>query len=162
MQDVKNFVQDKFYSKGNPLLKFREILTTLILWFLLIAPIFVLFNSLATGNIWDDVYFWTYEDGFKLAQFIETSIIVGFILVLLISIILLVRNNHYVTKVLTKQKTYDVEGLDKRKACLEKIYEDRFGSQAFRESVRYYIVEPEQNFENHFVRDTFKKEGCDF
>jgi len=163
MRDVKNFVQDKFYARhGNALLKFREFVSSLLLWLLLIAPIVILFNSLSTGDLWRDVYFWTYQDGFVLANFISLSTLFGLVLGLVFSIGFVIRTNHYVTKVLPNKITYDQEGLKKREAVLEEIYTERFGDETFRENVRFYSVKPEQNFDNSFVRDTFKKEGCDF
>ncbi|GAB2026567.1 hypothetical protein [Lactovum odontotermitis] len=159
--DIKDFVQDKFFEKGNLKLKITEILLNLLFLAVLIIPIFLLFNSLADGSIWRDVYFWTYQDGFELSDYLESAIVLAVVVILVCSLGLLYRNNYREQKVYPHKKTYDVKKLEARKKILNDMQTKRFGEEKFRETARYYVVEPEQNLPDHMISDLFKKAGVE-
>lgn len=155
--EVKDFVKDSFFEKGNWGLKIREILLNLVFFAVLLIPIFLLFNSLADGSIWNKVYYWTYQDGFELSDYLESAILLAVVVILVCSLGLLYRNNHREQKVYPKKKTYNEAALATRKKILNEMQTERFGEQEFRETTRYYVVEPEQNLPDHMISDLFKK-----
>jgi len=157
----KDFVQDDFYENGHPWLKLREIVVTFLFWIVLLAPILVLFNSLSADVLWPWMYHWDWPDGIELARFLVHAILLGFIVVLLASIALLLRNNHYERKVYPNRITYDRPSMERRKAIMEHFYAERFGSPEFRESARYYSVRPEQNIDEGTIDKLFKDGNCE-
>jgi len=156
---MKDFVQDLFFEKGHLPMKIREVFVTLLYWIFLVLPILILFNSVSPHVIWQELYHWTYRDGFELTRFIELSILVAFLIILAFSIFFLLRNNYFEKHIYPNQLTYDEDELKLKKEILEKMYEERFGDKEFRESAKYYAVEGEQNLENGFVDDLLKKGG---
>lgn len=155
--DVKSFVQDRFFEKGNWWLKIRQILLNLVFLAILVIPIIILFNSILEGKISENFYFWSHQDGFDLADYLKSFILIAFIFVLVASLAFVFRNNHLEQKVYPKRKTYDEKKLEARKIILNEMYTERFGEQKFRESTRYYVVEGKQNLPDRMVDDLFKE-----
>lgn len=79
-----------------------------------------------------------------------------FVIVLVVSLALVWRNNILEQKVYPQKVTYNVQKLNQRKEIMERMYETRFGAKSFREATRYYVVEREQNLPNQLVPDLFK------
>ena len=158
---VKDFVQDKYYEKGHALLKVRETVTALILWIVLLAPILVAINSLSPQVVWSWLYRWTWAEGRELADFLLFAITLAFIVIMILSVILLIRNNYFVKKVYPNRHTYDIVAMQQRKLIMETLYAQRFGSAEQRENARYYDVHPEQNFSEGTIDKLFKAEGCE-
>jgi hypothetical protein len=158
---AKDFVQDDFFEKGHWWLKIRQVLFNLVFLSVLIVPIVILFNSLASGQLWKDFFYWTYTDGFQLTDYLNSAILLTFVLILVCSLAFLYRNNYREQKVYPKKKTYDAKKLSERKAILDKMYTERFGDAEFRETVRYYAVDGEKNLPDHMIEDLFKKDGVE-
>lgn len=156
-----NFVQDSFFEKGNLVLKIRQILINLIFLSVLILPIMILFNSISEKKIWKNFYYWTYQDGFQLTDYLTSSISIGFLVILVFSLGFLFRNNYYELKLYPKKIMYNKEKLEQRKIILNDVYTERFGSQEFRESAKYYAVDGTQNLPDHMISDLFKAGGVD-
>ena len=154
-QELKNFVEDRFFEVGNTGLKIRQTVLTLVFLAILALPIIMLVNSLDGEKIWKYLY-WTYRDGFQLVEYLDDSILYIFVIVLVSSLAFLFRNNHLEQKVYPKKKTYDEEKLKKRKEILSNLYTERFGEKEFRETTKYYKVEGSQNLPDHLVKEMFK------
>lgn len=154
---TKSFVQDAYYERGHWGIKVRESAVTILIWVFLVFPILVLINSVSRQVVWEGIYHWEYVDGLYLSSFLQRAILIIFVVVLAFSIYLLLRNNHREKHVYPQRKTYDEEGLARRKAALEQMYAERFGDDGLRHSTRYYVVAPEQNLPTHFVSDLFEK-----
>jgi len=147
--------------RGHAWLKVREIVVTLLIAAFLVLPILVLINSTARHVLWEGLYHWSYADGRELARFLVWAIAVIVVVVLVFSIYLLLRNNHRERKVLPYRKTYDVDGVAKRKAILGQMYDERFGPEEVRHGARYYVIAPEQNLPTTYLYDLFREAGTD-
>ncbi len=158
---TEGFVTDEFFERGHLWLKVRETAITLLITAFLVVPILVLLNSTAREVIWEGLYHWTYADGHELARFLVWAIAIIVLVVLVFSIYLLLRNNHRERKVYPYRKTYDVDGVEKRKAILNAMYDERFGPEDMRHAARYYVVAPEQNLPTGFIHDLFREGGTD-
>lgn len=159
--DIKNFVQDQFFEKGHPWLKVRQVLVNLIFLAVLVVPVMILFNSLASGQLWTFLHHWTYQDGFALTNYLQSSILLAVVVILVLSLAFLLRNNYREQKVYPKKKTYDEEKLNKRKKILYKMYAERYGDREFRESTKYYAVDGERNIDDHLIEELFKDNGVE-
>lgn len=158
---AKDFVQDNFFEKGHLLLKIRQVLFNLVFLAVLIIPIVILFNSLSKGSLISTLYYWTYSDGFDLTDYLNSAILLAFVVILVFSLGFLYRNNYREQNVYPHKKTYDAQKLAERKAILEDMYAERFGDSEFRENIRYYAVDGEKNIPEHMIEDLFKKNGVD-
>ena len=150
---AKDFVEDAFFERGHPWLKVREIVMILVFWVVLLYPIVILVNSVAPHRIWEGVYRWTYHDGYELVHFLVRAVGIIVIVVVLFTVYLVLRNNHRERKVYPERLTYDVEGQARRKAILEQMYRERFGTEEFRHTARYYVVAPDQNLPTRYVHE---------
>jgi hypothetical protein len=159
--EAKDFVQDDFFEKGHWWLKIRQLLLNLFFLAILVLPVMILFNSIARKQIWSYLYHWTYKEGFQLSDYLSSSILIAFVVVLVISLAFLFRNNFREQNVYPKMKTYDEEKLEQRKAILEQMYTERFGDEAFRNTTKYYAVDGEQNLPDHLIKELFKDGGVE-
>ncbi|GAB2022627.1 hypothetical protein RyT2_17010 [Pseudolactococcus yaeyamensis] len=157
----KDFVQDNFFEKGHWWLKIRQVLFNLAFLAVLVVPIVILFNSLQAGHLWKSFYHWTYTDGFELTDYLNSAILLAFVVILVCSLAFLYRNNYREQNVYPKKKTYDAEKLAERKAILDKMYTERFGDLKSRESARYYAVDGEKNLPDRMIEDLFKENGVE-
>lgn len=160
-QNVKNFVQDDFLEKGNWGLKLRQLGINFVFVIVLVLPVLILFNSLKNGKLWQSLYHWQYQDGFDLTKFLQASILIAIVVVLVCSLAFLVRNNYREQKIYPNQITYDDDKLQARKAVMDKLYTSRYGDKNFRESTKYYAVNEEQNIDDHLISDLFKESGVE-
>ncbi|MDI6666371.1 hypothetical protein QMA56_01455 [Leuconostoc falkenbergense] len=160
-QDVKNFVQDVFFDKGHWGLKLRQLGINFVFVIVLVLPVLILFNSLKNGKLWQSLYHWQYQDGFDLTKFLQASILIAIVVVLVCSLAFLARNNYREQKIYPNQMTYDVDKLQARKAVMDKLYRSRYGDKNFRESTKYYAVNEEQNIDDHLISDLFKESGVE-
>ncbi|MCH4169515.1 MAG: hypothetical protein LKF42_09680 [Streptococcaceae bacterium] len=156
-----NFVQDDFFEKGHWWLKIRQVFLNLIFLVVLILPIMILFNSIAEKRIWRALYFWQYQDGFELSNYLKSFIVLAFIVILVASLIFLFRNNYQEKKIYPKQQTYDSLKLQNRKQILEALYTERFGDSATRQQSKYYAIDGKQNFSDTLIEGLFKQEGVE-
>jgi hypothetical protein len=92
-------VQDSFFERGNWWLKFRQIILSLFFLIVVILPILILFNSISNKKIWNKLYYWTYQDGFKLTNYLEDFIILAFVAILVCSLGFLFRINRMEQKI---------------------------------------------------------------
>jgi hypothetical protein len=159
--EIVNFVQDQFFEKGHWLLKTRQILMNLLFLLVLLVPILILINSLTSGKLWKELHFWSYQDGFELSSYLQSSILYGAVAILVGSLAFLYRNNHREQKVYPKKRTYDSKKLASRKKILNKMYTERFGNKKLRETAKYYVVEGEQNLPDHMISNLFKEGGVE-
>ncbi|MFT8496564.1 hypothetical protein [Leuconostoc pseudomesenteroides] len=160
-QDVKNFVQDDFFDKGHWELKLRQFGINFAFLIVLVLPVLILFDSLQNGRFWQSLYHWHYQDGFDLTKFLQASILIAIVVVLVCSLAFLVRNNYREQKIYPNQMTYDEDKLQARKAVMNELYTSRYGDKNFRESTKYYAVNEEQNIDDHLISDLFKESGVE-
>lgn len=156
-----DFVQDDFFEKGHWWLKIRQVFLNLIFLVVLILPIMILFNSIAEKRIWRFLYFWQYQDGFELSDYLKTFILLAFIFTLVISLFFLFRNNYQEKNIYPKHRTYNEVQLKERKQILESLYTERFGDSEKRQQSKYYAVDGKQNFSDTLIEDLFKQEGVE-
>ncbi|MGO3298443.1 MAG: hypothetical protein ACTILJ_06610 [Pseudolactococcus laudensis] len=82
----KDFVQDDFFEKGHWWLKIRQVLFNLVFLAVLVVPIVILFKSLSSGRLISSFHYWTYSDGFDLTDYLNSAILLAFVVILVISL----------------------------------------------------------------------------
>ena len=157
----KDFVQDNFFEMGHWWLKIRQVLFNLVFLAVLIVPIVILFNSLSSGRLISSFHYWTWADGFDLTDYLNSAILLAFVVILVFSLAFLYRNNYREQNVYPNKKTYDEKKLAERKEILDKMYTERFGDHQSRETVRYYAVDGEKNLPDRMIEDLFKENGVE-
>lgn len=158
---IKDFVQDNFFEKGHFWMKIRQISMSLVFLFVVIFPVFILFNSIIKKHLWKHLYYWKYNDSFQLTNHLKDFILLAFVFILVCSLVFLFRNNCMEQKVYPKKKTYNEQNLEKRKIIMNDMYTERFGDKEFRETTKFYAVDGIQNLPDQFVSDLFKKGGVE-
>ena len=71
-------------------------------------------------------------------------------------IISTIHNNHRVKQHISKERQYDEEQLAIRKRRLNNFYTTRFGQETFRQHVKHYTVDPEQNLDVHEIHKLYE------
>ena len=64
-------------------------------------------------------------------------------------------------RVVEQWPTFNPINQKKRKKTIDDFIDNRFGDQEFRENVRSYDVQPEQNLETHQIQKLYAKKDLD-
>ena len=118
----KDFVQDNFFEKGHWWLKIRQVLFNLVFLAVLIVPIVILFNSLSSGRLISSFHYWTWADGFDLTDYLNSAILLAFVVILVFSLAFLYRNNYREQNVYPNKRSFVEKKLAERKEILDKMY----------------------------------------
>jgi hypothetical protein len=157
VKKVKNFIKDVFFAKGHFLLKLWQFIFTLLMWLPVLLPIMITANSTIFKEVEDQFYRWNYRGGFVLYQHLTVELALALVGIFVIAILLTHRTNYRTTHQYQQKIMYDEVKLAQKKAALEKIYAERFGTAAFREQANYYSVDPEQNLPDDCIKKVFQK-----
>ncbi|GBG97184.1 hypothetical protein [Lactococcus termiticola] len=155
------FVEDLFFAKSNWMLKVREIAVPVILWGGFFYSQLSIINSYSPKAFIPFMYHWSNEEGHDFTNYVSLALTVGFAVVMAFSIFLLLRNNHNEKVYFERHKLYDEAKVKQREEALDSFYEARFGDRESRESIRFYSVKAEQNFQNGEVEGLFKEKGLE-
>ncbi|GCF95157.1 hypothetical protein NRIC_30480 [Enterococcus florum] len=161
-EEVSNLlITDKFFSKGRTGLKIWQTFIALLGWAGVLLPFAWLLFPIFLPEFAEGRRLVDYASVDSYFLFILFFLAIVFILRVVSYLYLTLMNNRQFKHSLQKETLHDEVKLDKRKQLLEQEYTDRFGDKAFRESVRYYSVKPEQNLDKDFVRDLYKDGGVE-
>ncbi|WP_265458149.1 cell division protein [Enterococcus sp. HY326] len=159
-EDVSHIlVKDKYYEKGHLGTKIFQSVVALVGWFGVILPFIWIFVPILFPDLEISRYFHSYSEEIRALMFLVIFLAISFVIILITYVSLTLWNNHRFGGQLRKETTYDDQRLATRRQVLNDSYNERFGSQEYRHTVKYYAVKEEQNLDTHFVADLYKENG---
>ncbi|MGM0215748.1 cell division protein [Enterococcus sp. AZ109] len=158
---TKILVSDRYYEKGNLLLKLVQTVVGIIGWLLVILPFVWVLAPFDFKEIAFKHHLFPYAEEVQTLIFLVIFLAISFVAILILYILLTMRNNYRFGDLLQNQEMHNVERLEKRKKLLETDFAQRFGKQEERELICYYVVKEEQNLATHYARDLYKEGGVD-
>lgn len=152
-------VSDKFFSRGNLILKLRQSILTLLGWGGVIFPFIWLQFPFIYPEKAKKMNFFVYSEEIVTFNFFVLFLSIVFLFIIVLFIILTIWNNYRYKNVLKKRKVFDEDAIEKNKEALELFYDERFGKKSFRENIRFYSVPSEKNIEKNEIIDLYIKGG---
>lgn len=152
----ETFIHDRFFSKGNWLLKIWQVFLSLLAWLAVFIPIFW---TLSATLLRHDhmIHMWNYLEGIHMFDFLEIAFPIAFIIILVAVLILTLRNNYITKHDLFEKTMYDEERLTQRTELLNDFYAERFGREETRHQAKTFTVVEEENIATHEIVELYRK-----
>ncbi|MGX7173227.1 hypothetical protein [Enterococcus ratti] len=161
-EEVANLlIKDKFFSKENYWLKVKQWLIAIIGWCGVIFPFVWVEKSFHASMEGKGFQWHSFPEARRTFYFLLFFLAVAFIVFVLLFLLMTRWNNRRYKETLISEKMYDEQKLEKRREILEVEFTRRFGSKEERETICYYVVSKEQNFEKDLIENLYKQEGVE-
>ncbi|WP_119327124.1 hypothetical protein [Companilactobacillus musae] len=162
--DEKNKQQlytDQYFESGHIFLKIRQTLVAIIGWIAVIVPIAITITSFWASFDNRIPHIWAYHEGLYELLFIGLILIFAFFMTAIFSISMTLIQNRKRDRLVEQWPTYNPINQKKRKKVIDDFIDQRFGDQEFRENVRTYDVQPDQNLETHEIKKLYAHQNLD-
>ncbi len=155
---MRRFIHDPYFEKGHWIFKIRQTILTILAWIVLLVPVYWTFSATVfitksfKGTIWSvnqgrDMFY-------SFARFLGGAFIVLFIITLSFTFY----NNYYTKHHVKKHAIYDENRLLERREAIKDFYTQEFGERSIRRNqIRYYSVNPQQNFDVGAIHKIYEK-----
>ena len=156
---VKNNQQqlytDSYFDKGHWGLKIWQTLVAILSWLTVIIPIVVTGMSFYFALTGRGFAFWRYREGISEVEFIGVLILFLAAVALIYTVTMAVIQVRKRERLVEQWPTYNPLNQRSRNQTVENFMTERFGDADFREHVRNYRVEPEQNLETDQIQQLY-------
>jgi len=144
---------DKYFESGHWFLKIWQTLISIISWLAVILPIIITITSFWASFDARVPHIWSYHEGIFEIKFIGIILVFAFIMTAIFSVGMTIIQNRKRDRLVEQWPTFNPIGQKKRKQTIDTFIDQRFGDKEFRENVKTYDVQPEQNLDT----DEFQK-----
>lgn len=146
---------DEYFEKGHWLLKIRQTLMSLIGWLAVIIPIVITVTSFWASFNPQIPHIWSYPEGILEIKFIGVILLFAFIMSGIFSISMTIIQNRKRQRLVQQWPTFNPINQKKRENTIDTFIDKRFGDKEFRENVRTYNVQPEQNLDTDEIHKLY-------
>ncbi|KRO00357.1 hypothetical protein [Companilactobacillus kimchiensis] len=160
-QERQQLYTDKYFEKGHLLLKIRQFLISIVGWLAVIIPILITITSFWASFDNRIPHIWSYHEGIYEIKFIGILLIFLWIMTTIFSISMTLIQNRKRDRVVEQWPTFNPINQKKRKQTIDNFIDQRFGNQEFRENVKTYDVQPEQNLDTHQIQKLYAQNNLD-
>ena len=160
-EDKQQLYTDKYFEKGHWFLKIRQTIIALIGWLAVIIPIVITVTSFWASFNPKIPHVWSFREGIYEIKFIGIILLFAFVMTAIFSTGMTIIQNRKRDRVVEQWPTFNPINQKKRKKTIDYFIDNRFGDQEFRENVRSYDVQPEQNLETHQIQKLYAKKDLD-
>lgn len=136
---------DDFYQPGHWLLKIRQLFFGILGWIVAAIPLIVAYLIMTRTTITIMGYRVQLAMDHFTAVYLIVILLFCFGVTGVVSLTLVLIQNRKRKQIVEQWPTYDPLVAKHHEAVLEQFISDRFGNQAFRQHVRHYTVQPDQN-----------------
>lgn len=152
---------DKYFESGHLWLKIRQTFVAIIGWVAVIVPIVITITSFWASFNPKIPHIWSFREGIYEIKFIGIILLFAFVMTAIFSTGMTIIQNRKRDRVVEQWPTFNPINQKKRKKTIDDFIDNRFGDQEFRENVRSYDVQPEQNLETHQIQKLYAKKDLD-
>lgn len=146
---------DEYFEKGHWLLKIRQTLMSLIGWLAVIIPIVITVTSFWASFNPKIPHIWSYPEGILEIKFIGVILLFAFVMSGIFSISMTIIQNRKRQRLVQQWPTFNPINQKKRENTIDTFIDKRFGDKEFRENVRTYNVQPEQNLDTDEIHKLY-------
>ncbi|EOA07930.1 hypothetical protein QY883_09620 [Pediococcus acidilactici] len=152
---------DPYFEKGHWGLKIRQTLVALLGWIGVIVPVTITATALWAQSDPRISHLWAYPEGIFEIKFLAAVLLFAFAMAGLFAVSMTIIQNRRRDRLAEQWPTFNPINQRKRESRLEKFMTDRFGDEEFRENVKYYEVEPEQNLDTDEIHHLYQEANLD-
>lgn len=152
---------DEYFESGHWLLKIRQTIIAIIGWLAVIIPIVITVTSFWASFNPKIPHIWSFKEGIYEIKFIGIILLFSWVMTVIFSVGMTIIQNRKRDRVVEQWPTFNPIDQKKRKQTIDDFIDKRFGNQEFRENVRSYDVQPEQNLETHEIQKLYTKKDLD-
>lgn len=152
---------DKYFESGHLWLKIWQTIVAIIGWIAVIVPIVITLTSFWASFDERVPHIWSFREGIYEIKFIGIILLFAFVMTAIFSTGMTIIQNRKRDRVVEQWPTFNPINQKKRKEAIDDFIDNRFGDQEFRENVRSYDVQPEQNLETHQIQQLYAKKDLD-
>jgi len=152
---------DKYFESGHLWLKIYQTFVAIIGWVAVIVPIVITITSFWASFNPKVPHIWSFREGIYEIKFIGIILLFAFVMTAIFSTGMTIIQNRKRDRVVEQWPTFNPINQKKRKKTIDDFIDNRFGDQEFRENVRSYDVQPEQNLETHQIQKLYAKKDLD-
>jgi len=152
---------DKYFEHGHWLLKIWQTLVSIIGWLAVLIPIIITITSFWASYDSCIPHIWSYHEGVFEIKFIGIILLFAWIMTAIFSIGMTIIQNRKRDRLVEQWPTFNPIDQKKRQQTIDDFIDQRFGDQEFRENVRNYDVQPEQNLETNEIQKLYAHHDLD-
>lgn len=152
---------DKYFEKGHWFLKIWQTIIAIIGWLAVIIPIVITVTSFWASFNPKIPHIWAYHEGIYEIAFIGVLLLFVFAMATIFSVSMTLIQNRKRDRVVDQWPTFNPINQKKRKKTIDDFIDNRFGNKEFRENVKIYDVQPEQNLSTHEIQDLYAENDLD-
>jgi len=152
---------DKYFEHGHWLLKIWQMLVSIIGWVAVIIPIAITVTSFWASYDSRIPHIWSYHEGIFEIKFIGVILLFAWVMTAIFSISMTIIQNRKRDRLVEQWPTFNPIDQKKRQETIDNFIDQRFGDQEFRENVRNYDVQPEQNLETNEIQKLYAHHDLD-
>lgn len=156
-QNNQQLYTDEYFEKGHWILKIRQTILSLIGWAAIIIPIVITVTSFGTHFDSRIPHIWSYSEGILEIRFIGVILLFTFVMSGIFSISMTIIQNRKRQRLVQQWPTFNPINQKKRESTIDDFIDKRFGDKEFRENVRTYNVQPEQNLDTDEIHRLYDK-----
>lgn len=154
-ENKQQLYTDEYFEKGHWLLKIRQTLIGLIGWLAVIIPIVITVTAFWASFDPKIPHIWSYSEGILEIHFIGVILLFAFVMSGIFSISMTIIQNRKRQRLVQQWPTFNPINQKKRENTIDTFIDKRFGNKEFRENVRTYNVQPEQNLDTDEIQKLY-------
>ena len=154
-ENKQQLYTDEYFEKDHWLLKIRQTLMSLIGWLAVIIPIVITITSFWASFNPRVPHIWSYHEGILEIKFIGIILLFAFVMSGIFSISMTIIQNRKRQRLVQQWPTFNPINQKKRENTIDTFIDKRFGNKEFRENVRTYNVQPEQNLDTDEIHKLY-------
>lgn len=154
-ENKQQLYTDEYFEKGHWLLKIFQTLIGLIGWLAVIIPIVITVTAFWASFNPKIPHIWSYSEGILEIHFIGVILLFAFVMSGIFSISMTIIQNRKRQRLVQQWPTFNPINQKKRENTIDTFIDKRFGNKEFRENVRTYNVQPEQNLDTDEIQKLY-------
>ena len=146
---------DDYFAKGHWGRKIWQTLIALLGWLAVLVPSGITITAFWASfdpRVW---HLWSYREGLYEIKFIGLILLFAFAMASIFAVTMTIIQNRKRDRLVEQWPTFDPLSQRERKDVLDQFMTQRFGPAEFRENVKTYDVQPDQNLDTDQIHDLY-------
>jgi hypothetical protein len=160
-KERQQLYSDAYFEKGHWGLKIWQTLIAIVGWFCVVVPLVITITSFWASYNPKVPHIWSYNEGIFEIKFIGVILLFSFVMAVMFAVSMTIIQNRRRDRLAEQWPTFNPINQKRREVELENFMQERFGDQEFRENVRYYEVQPEQNLDTDDIQNVYQESDLD-
>lgn len=160
-QNSQQLYTDDYFSRGHWGLKIWQTFVAIMGWLCVLVPVFITVWSYLGTTIGKVQPIWRYHEGIFEIQFIGIILLFLAVVSLIFTVSMTIIQTRKRDRLVEQWPTFNPINQKARETELDKFMNNRFGDDQFRQTVRNYRVESDQNLDTDEIHQLFDQQHLD-